>query len=552
MDRRQFLKAVGVVGSIAFLEPLNIFVRKATAAPKFFGLHPFIEAHPEAVFIKRTNVAQKTDAFAKRNEGLELAAEIFVPQDTPGISLNHTIVVKPNLTCSRGGANVESGMGIVTDADFVEGVIEGMKKLGLTGEQFHLIEVNCPNDWSIRDYPQMAKRTGAHLRDLDRDINQLKEGEDVTWVDCPDGVIFKRIAYLAPVNQPDTWLLNIAKWKAHGMGMTLCAKNQQGMCAKPYVRFCNTVANIKTYPQHVLKDFQPDFKEHLDKLYARHVKTEIPRRDKPDPSGGYWMETWAQRTCDSLSVTDTGFCIIEGIYGRDGDGFHKGPGPNGQAMDHMTNILIFGKDKFRVDIIGHWLSGHEPGNFGLFHIAKERRLSDVLNPIDIPVYSWEKGNPILTPLTDFNRTPLKTYYLQKNYGGDNEPWMHLVDEPYDYSSSPFGVREGNFKSAVWSNRKNSYADAIQRGKPQSYILSQNYPNPFNPKTFIEYQVPKDSYVRIEVYNSKGQVVDVLTDGWRKRGIHLVSWNAEQEASGIYFYKFKTDSFQEVRKMAIVR
>jgi len=184
--------------------------------------------------LKRTNVAQKTDAFAKRNEGLALAKEIFVNKDASGIPLSHRIVVKPNLTCSSGGADIESGMGIVTDPDFVEGVIEGIKELGLTGEQFHLIELNCPGDWSMRGYPQMAARTGAHLRDLDRDVKQLKEGEDITWVDCPGGVVFKRIGYLAPVNQPDTWLLNVARWKTHGMGLTLCCKNQQGMCANPW------------------------------------------------------------------------------------------------------------------------------------------------------------------------------------------------------------------------------------------------------------------------------------------------------------------------------
>lgn len=558
MNRRQFLKTIGAAGTAILLDPVNVFVRDAMAKPSFFGLHPFIEAHPEAVFIKRTNVAQKTDTFAKREEGLALAREIFVKKDTPDIPLSHRIVVKPNLTCSRGGTDVESGMGIVTDADFVEGVIEGMKELGLAGEQFHLIEVNCPGDWSMRGYTQMAKRTSAHLRNLNRDVKQLREGEDITWIDCPDGAVFRRIAYLAPVNQPDTWLLNIAKWKAHGMGMTLCCKNQQGMCAKTYVNFCGTVGRIKSYPKHILKNFQPDFEEQIDRLYANHVETKIPRWDRPEPHGGYWMETWSQRTCDSLSVTDTGFCIIEGIYGRDGDGFHRGPGPNGQAIDHMTNVLIFGKDKFRVDIIGHWLAGHEPGNFGFFHIAKERGLSNALNPMDIPVYSWGNGTPVLTPLTDFERTPLKTYYLQRNYGGENEPWMHLVNEPYDYGPSSVALRQYDLKSDVWGKRKNlerrtaDYGTKIRNDKPKSYLLSQNYPNPFNPKTFIEYRLPKDGYVRIEVYNQTGQIVDLLIDRWQKKGVHVVSWNAERKASGLYFYRFETEDFQEIRKMVLVQ
>jgi hypothetical protein len=55
----------------------------------------------------------------------------------------------------------------------------------------------------------------------------------------------------------------------------------------------------------------------------------------------------------------------------------------------MTNIVIFGKNPYLVDNVGHWLGGHEPGNFGLFHIAMERGKLGVINPMKIPVYEWQ-------------------------------------------------------------------------------------------------------------------------------------------------------------------
>ena len=70
----------------------------------------------------------------------------------------------------------------------------------------------------------------------------------------------------------------------------------------------------------------------------------------------------------------------------------------------MSNKVIFGKDAFRVDIIAHWLAGHEPGNFGLFHIGMERGLSDVLDPFDIPIYLWEDGKATKVKLDSFERT----------------------------------------------------------------------------------------------------------------------------------------------------
>ena len=87
---------------------------------------------------------------------------------------------------------------------------------------------------------------------------------------------------------------------------------------------------------------------------------------------------------------------------------------SGSGDDHLTNLVMFSKDKFRLDIIGLYLGGHEPGNINLYRIAKERGLSDTFNPWDIPIFEWTNGQAVRRRLTDFERTPLKTYYLQKD------------------------------------------------------------------------------------------------------------------------------------------
>jgi uncharacterized protein (DUF362 family) len=338
-------------------------------------------------------------------------------------------------------------MGIITDRYFMEGLIDGMLGLGFQAENMYMREGNwlgdgyCPQELSATGYMEMAKRTGIHLLDFptgrhitDLILGTLQEGKEVIWKDCPDGVVFKRIGYVAPYNQADTWLLNVAKLKAHGMGMTLCAKNLQGMCISPYIRFCEGIQKTLSHPANILKDFQPSLAENVAALYKTHLQAGIPRWDRPGMNydSGHGMEMWAQRTCDSLSVTKAGLCIIEGIYGRNGNGFMRGPGPGGKAQDFMTNLIIFGKDPFRVDIIGTWLAGHEPGNFGLFHIAKERGLSNVINPREIPVYLWERGNPQPVHLNAFVRVPLKCTYLRRDYDNQDEPIYHMVDEPFDY------------------------------------------------------------------------------------------------------------------------
>jgi uncharacterized protein (DUF362 family) len=435
----------------AVASPAPTFVSQTTTpAPqdaRFFNLHPFIQAHPEAVFIERTNVEAKTDDVAKRGEGQQLARELFALDSASGIPLSHLMAVKANVTCTSGKGNSPQGMGIITDVHFVEGVINGLKGLGFPADRIHLHEGNwlrdgyCAGDLPATGYPEMAQRAGIHLFDLPggRDMTQqgldtLKEGEEIIWKDVPDGVVFRRIGYVAPYNQADSWLLNIAKFKAHGMGMTLSVKNLQGMCVSPHVHFCEGVSETLKHPAHIRSDFQPDLQEQVADLHAQHLEAGIPRWDRPgrDWNSGYGMEMWAQRTCDSMSVTKPGLSIIEGIYGRNGNGFLEGPGPGGVAQDFMANLLIFGVDPFRVDIIGTWLAGHEPGNMGLFHIARERGLSAVVNPMEIPVYRWGDGEPQLTSLTSFERVPLRTYYLQQDYGGQRELKYHMLDQPYSY------------------------------------------------------------------------------------------------------------------------
>jgi len=338
-------------------------------------------------------------------------------------------------------------MGIITDSAFVEGIIGGIKHVGFPASRIYLREGNwlgdgyCPRESTVGGYLDVAARTGVHLTDFDsgRQAHELsretlQEGSEVTWVDCRDGVVFRRIGYVAPINQPDTWLLNIAKFKTHGMGMTLCCKNHQGSCIHPHIHLCEGVANTLRHPEDVLQDFQPDLDAHVQELHAQHVARGVARWDRPGTTwnSGYGMEMWAQRTCDAMSVTKPGLSIIEGIYGRDGNGFLEGPGPGGLAQDFMSNLLIFGVDPFRVDVIGAWLAGHEPGNMGLFHIARERGLLSVLNPLEIPVYLWDDAGPQPASLASFERVPLKTYYLRRDYGGQQEPLYHMVDEAYSY------------------------------------------------------------------------------------------------------------------------
>jgi len=409
--RREFL-ATGI-------QPGALAMAGAARARAYFGVHPFIEAHPKAVFIRRTRVAQKMDSAAKRAEGLQLAREIFVPMDRPGVPVSHRVVLKPNVISVRDKRPPVEHWGTGTDPDFYEGMIMGLEELGL--KKFHFVEANVFETWNYRGFVDINERHGVAMNEPQRRIRNFRDGYDMTWSTVPEAVVYRRIPHYAPVSEADTWLLNIAKWKAHGMCLTQSVKNEQGLVVTPYVQFCSGWRMVTGTPDFMKPDICPEAEQRVKRYFDNHRKMGYSRYDSRASLGPIAQEIWAHKTCDNQSVLKTGLAMIEGIYGRDGDGFNVGD-------DYMANLVMFGKDKFRLDLVGLWLGGHEPGNVHLYRIAKERGLSDTFNPWEVPLYEWIGGRAAPRKLTDFPRTPLKTYYLQR----DGEPKYHLVNEPFDY------------------------------------------------------------------------------------------------------------------------
>ena len=197
----------------------------------------------------------------------------------------------------------------------------------------------------------------------------------------------------------------------------------------------------------------------------------------------------------------------------------------------MTNIILFGKDPFRVDIIGHWLGGHEPGNFGLFHLAAEHGMSNVLNPAEIPVYEWKDGKAELTQLDRFERTPLQTNYLRRDYDGQNEPPYHLVDEPFDYGSVP-AMRSSRFEA------------------PEARVCRNVYLDPSDPRLPVDFRIPAPGNVSVSIYDSSLRPVQQLLDGRFVRGSHMAVWNTQNHASGTYYCRFRYRDFDRVEHIRL--
>ncbi len=88
--------------------------------------------------------------------------------------------------------------------------------------------------------------------------------------------------------------------------------------------------------------------------------------------------------------------------------------------------------------------------------------------------------------------------------------------------------------------------------PNQYALHQNFPNPFNPTTNIRFDLPKNEFVTLKVYNAMGQEVATLINENVSAGAKVYDWNAINIPSGVYFYTLTAGDFKETKKMILVK
>ncbi len=89
------------------------------------------------------------------------------------------------------------------------------------------------------------------------------------------------------------------------------------------------------------------------------------------------------------------------------------------------------------------------------------------------------------------------------------------------------------------------------------VTAMNFPNPFNPETTIAYTIPKDSFVRVDIFDVRGRLIYTISEGYQKQGQHTVTWNGVDEsgknvASGVYYYRISTNRGTMTRPMILLK
>jgi hypothetical protein len=98
--------------------------------------------------------------------------------------------------------------------------------------------------------------------------------------------------------------------------------------------------------------------------------------------------------------------------------------------------------------------------------------------------------------------------------------------------------------------------------PQRFELFQNYPNPFNPVTKIKFSIPflpltkgeveGVSNVQLKIFDILGQEIVTLVNEKLQPGTYEATWDATNYPSGVHFYKLTTNSFNQTKKMVLLK
>ena len=179
-------------------------------------------------------------------------------------------------------------------------------------------------------------------------------------------------------------------------------------------------------------------------------------------------------------------------------------------IDSQQVHISSGKDAKGIDL----MAKETQANSGVFTVA----------------FSFSEESMANTSLGVFKSDSIYTEY------NDNFPTMTVKAISYFYDSLTVNVKDE------------------PSNNPKNYYLGNAYPNPFNPTTTIQYDIPEDSYVKINIFNSLGEVIKTLVDEEKTKGNCFVTWDGRNEAnkvvsSGIYFFTFEATGKQANKIMS---
>jgi hypothetical protein len=208
------------------------------------------------------------------------------------------------------------------------------------------------------------------------------------------------------------------------------------------------------------------------------------------------------------------------------------------VLDFLPDNIPVELNSFTYKLTGsyvelNWKTATETNNKG-FEIERSQPAGGEVSPEgakSADIQNWEKIDFINGYGTT---TKLHSYkYIDKNpYHGKS--YYRLVQIDFDGTQKIYDPIE------------------VLYNLPAEFSLEQNFPNPFNPSTKIKYNLGKDSFVTLTIYNSLGEKVTTLVNEFKPAGQYEIIFNALKLASGIYIARIDAGNFTKMIKMSLLK
>ncbi len=173
--------------------------------------------------------------------------------------------------------------------------------------------------------------------------------------------------------------------------------------------------------------------------------------------------------------------------------------------------------------------------------------------INVRYSSGQTGGQFLAKLDGNVLTP-SAINVQLTGGWQNWQTLAITNVPLSPGSHAFRIQvvTGGFNLSSYTFLWLSTGIDSKGESTPTFRLGQNYPNPFNPSTIINYRIPKNSRVVLQVYDMLGRKVETLVDERESAGEHSVSFNAARLPSGSYLYKLQAGSYSQIKSLVVIK
>jgi hypothetical protein len=193
-------------------------------------------------------------------------------------------------------------------------------------------------------------------------------------------------------------------------------------------------------------------------------------------------------------------------------------------------------------------------------------------PIELSLFSTEsKGRDMLLSWETKVEVNSGKFEIERSAQKDNDNWVKVSEinasgnsnspKKYSYTDKKLNSGRYNYRlKMIDVDGSFEYSEVVfgEISLPKDYALSQNYPNPFNPNTRIDYQLPIDSKVLLELFSIGGEKVLTVINEEQSAGYYTKEINGSNLASGVYIYRFislnkqNENKFTQIKKMVILK